>query len=215
MPVNRAAAVADQGSYFTANNGATGVATAAAPTSYSDTAPFFTIRNSGTYGASGPSIYLDWIRGYVTAAGTAGVACFLKLELDQIVPTGGTALTPKATNTKDGAVSVADVRILPTGIAATANMRLVVGNQWVVPTQTAVFTVNTEFLIKFGGVDGYASTQLGASAAGLTRTQSQMPPVVIAPGWCLQVPFILTSQSAASSWAFEFGWVEANLGASA
>ncbi len=208
MPINRAATVADQGSYFTANNGATGVATAAAPTSYSDTAPLFTIQNTVALGGTGRSIYLDWIRGYCTASGTAGVALFLKLELDKIVPTGGTLLVPTASNAADGAPSVAAIRLLPTGIAATAAMRLVIGNQWVIPTQTAVFTANTEFLLKFGGVDGYASTQLGASAAGLTRTQSQMPPVVIAPGWCLQVPFIMTSQSAASSWAFEFGYVE-------
>ena len=209
MPLNRAATVADQGTYFTANNAATGVATAAAPTSYSDTAPFFTIQNNGTLGSSSRSIYLDWIRGYVTAAGTAGVACFLKLELDQIVPTGGTLLVPKSTNTLDGSTSVANIRLLPTGIAATGNVRVIIGNQWVVPTQTAVFTANTEFYLKFGGVDGAGPSQLGAAPAGLTRTLSQMPPVVISPGWCLQVPFILTLQSAASSWAFEFGWVEA------
>src|SRR6266568_280158 len=175
MPLNRAATVADQGTYFTANNAATGVATAAAPTSYSDTAPFFTIQNNGTLGSSSRSIYLDWIRGYVTAAGTAGVACFLKLELDQIVPTGGTLLVPKSTNTLDGSTAVANIRLLPTGIAATGNVRVIIGNQWVVPTQTAVFTANTEFNIKFGGVDGYGTGQIGTAAAGLTRTFVQMP----------------------------------------
>lgn len=196
----------NQGSYFTANNGATGIATPAAPTSYSDTAPLFTIQN--TNATNGRSIYLDWIRAYVTAAGTAGVAVFLKLELDRIAPSGGTLLVPTSSNTNDGTGSGAAIRLLPTGIAATPSMRLVVGNQWVVPTQTAVFTANTEFLIKFGGVDGYASAQFGAAAAGLTRTQSQMPPVVISPTWTLQVPFIFTTQSGASSWAFEFGYVE-------
>jgi hypothetical protein len=206
MPVNTAASVINTGSYFTANNGATGIATPAAPTSYSDTAPLFTIQNTNS--ASGRSIYLDWMRAYCTVAGTAGVAAFLKLELDHITPTGGTLLVPASSNTLDSTASGAAIRLLPTGIAATANMRLVVGNQWVVPTQTAVFTVNTEFNIKFGGVDGYGTGQIGAAAAGLTRTFIQMPPVVIAPTWCLQVPFIFTLQSAASTWAFEFGWVE-------
>lgn len=206
MPLNSAGAVRDLGSYFTANNSATGVATAAAPTSYSDTAPLITIQN--TNASNGRSIYLDWWRAYVTVAGTAGVAVFLKLELDRIAPTGGTLLVPSSSNTLDFSGSGAAIRLVPTGIAVTSSMRLVVGNQWVVPTQTAVFTANTEFLIKFGGVDGYASTQIGAAGAGLTRTQSQMPPVVIAPGWCLQVPFIMTTQSAASTWAHEFGYVE-------
>lgn len=208
MTLNLARTVTDQGTYFTANNGATGVATAAAPTSYSDTAPWFTIQNTASLGTATPSIYLDWIRLYCTVAGTAGVAIFIKLELDKIVPTGGTLLVPTSPNANSGGVSVAAIRQQPTGIAATSAMRLVVGNQWVTPTQTAVFTVNTEVLLKFGGIDGYASTQLGAAAAGLTRTQSQMPPVVIAPGWCLQVPMIMTLQSAASTWALEAGWVE-------
>ena len=42
--------------------------------------------------ATGRSIYLDWIRAYCTVAGTGGVAAFLKVELDKIVPTGGTLL---------------------------------------------------------------------------------------------------------------------------
>lgn len=209
MPINRAVTVIDTGSYWTANNGATGVATAAAPTSFSDTAPLFTLQNKGTIGSVGRSIFLDWLRLYETAAGTAGVAMFLKLELDQIVPTGGTALTPVCSNSADGASTVAVPRILPTGIAATGFQRVIVGNQWVVPTQTAAITANTEVNIKFGGVDGYGSNQIGTAAAGLTRTYVQMPPVVITPGWCLQVPFIITLQSAASSWAIELGWVEA------
>jgi hypothetical protein len=207
MPVNTADGVIDAGTYFTANNGATGVATAAAPTSYSDTAPFFTILNNNANN-TGRSIYLDWIRGYCTVAGTAGVAVILKLELDRIAPSAGTALTPVGTNTNDPYVSSgAVIRLLPTGIAATANMRLIVGNQVVMPTQGAVFTVNSEFNLKFGTREGFGSPQwLVAQQAD--RTFTAMPPVVLAPGWCLQVPFILTSQSAASSWAFEFGYVE-------
>src|SRR6185312_10380019 len=206
MPLNRAADVLAAGaSYFTANNVVTGVATAAAPTSYSDTAPFITIQNLGT---TQRSIYLDWWRFYCTVAGTGGVALFLKMTLDRVAPTGGTLLVPSSANTNDFTGSNAAIRLVPTGIANTSNVRIVVGNQWVIPTQTAVFTVNTEVGIKFGGVDGYATTQLAAAAAGLTRTQAQMPPIVIAPGWTLQVPFIMTSQSAASTWAHEFGWAE-------
>lgn len=209
MPLNLARTVSDQGHYFTGNTGvSTGTATAAAPTSLSDTAPLFTIQNLTSLGATGASMYLDFIRGYATAAGTGGLNLILKLELDKIVPTGGTLIVPSSVNSNDGTPSVAAIRILPTGIAVTSAARIVVQRQFVVPTQTAVFTVDTEFSIKFGGIDGYASPQTGTAGAGLTRSEVAMPPVVIGPGWCLQVPFIMTSQSAASSWAFEFGWVE-------
>jgi hypothetical protein len=209
MPLNLARTVTDQGHYFAVNSGSsTGVASAAAPTSLSDTAPLFTVQNTTGLSASGPSIYLDYVRGYVTAAGTAGVNLILKLELDKIVPTGGTLLTANCTNANDGTTSVGAARVFPTGIAVTSAARIIVQRQFVVPTQTAVFALDTEFTVKFGGIDGYASPQNGTMGAGITRSEVAMPPVVIAPGWCLQVPFIITSQSAASSWCFEFGWVE-------
>jgi hypothetical protein len=207
MPANTVRSVIDVGSYFNANNGSTGVATAAAPTAYSDVLPLFTIQNTNANN-TGRSIYLDWVRAYCTAAGTAGVAIFLKLQLDRITPTGGTAATSYGTNPNDPYVSSgAAIKLLPTGIAATSNMRLIVGNQWVIPTQGAVFTVGTEFNIKFGTLEGFGSPQWLVAQQG-DRTFSAMSPVVIPPGWTLQVPFIMTSQSAASSWAFEFGYVE-------
>jgi hypothetical protein len=207
MPLNTARSVMDSGTYFTANNGATGVATTATPTSFSDTAPLFTIQN-GNANNTGRSIYLDWVRGYNTAAGTAGVDLRLKLELDRITPTAGTVCVSYGTNANDPYVqSGAVVRILPTGIAATANMRLLIGQAIVIPTQAAVFTVGTEFNLKFGGADGFVSPSVAVASQAAITTR-QMPPVVIPPGWTLQVPFLATSQSAASSWAFEFGWVE-------
>jgi hypothetical protein len=204
MPINRATTVIDQGSYFTANNASTGVATTATPTSFSDTAPLFTIQNLAS---SGRSIYMDWVRGYCTVAGTAGVDLRLKLELDKTAPSGGTLLTAVNVNGNDGSVSQAAVRILPTGIAATGSQRIVIGQSIVIPTQAAVFTVGTEFNLKFGGVDGFGSQSV-AVASQAAIVSKQMPPVVVAPGWSLQVPFLITSQSAASTWALEFGWVE-------
>jgi len=193
MPLNTTRAVIDAGSYFTANNGATGVATAAAPTSFSDTAPLFTILNNNANNI-GRSLYLDWIVGYNTAAGTAGVDLRLKLELDTISPTGGTALTPVGTNANDPyTTSGAVIRLLPTGIAATANVRVLIGQALVIPTQAAVFTVGTMFVLQFGSVSGFTSPSV-ATASQAAITTRQMPPVVIPPGKCLQVPFIATTQ---------------------
>src|SRR5690349_18981829 len=44
--VRKQHALADEGSYFVTNTSGTGVATAAAPTSFSDTAPMLTLYNS-------------------------------------------------------------------------------------------------------------------------------------------------------------------------
>ena len=210
MPVNRLAAVADSGSYFTANNAATGVATAAAPTAFSDTAPFCVLTNTTAAGTGSKSMYLDWMRFYETAAGTAGVSMFLKMQLDATVATGGTLLVPKSTNSNDGAASIAAIRLLPTGIAATGFVRVLIGNWFVIPTQTTPLAVNTEVYIKFGGVDGFSTTYTGAATAAVySKNVYNFPPVVIGPGYGLSVQHNITTQSAASSWAFEFGWVEA------
>ena len=210
MPLNRASTVMDQGVYFTANNAATGIATAAAPTAYSDTAPFCVITNTAQPGGSQKSMYLDWIRFYETAAGTGGVGMLLKLQLDNTVATGGTLLVPKGVNSNDGSVSVAAIRLLPTGIAASANVRVIVGNMNVIPTQTTPLAVNTEVYLKFAGADAFQSFQTNGTAvtALFSQNAKPLPPVVLAPGWALSVQHNITSQSAASSWAFEFGWVE-------
>jgi len=211
MPINRAVAVVDSGSYFTANNAATGVATAAAPTAYSDTAPFCVITNSTGSGTGSKSIYLDWIRFYETAAGTGGVGMLLKMQLDTTVATGGTLLVPKSTNSNDGSASVAVIRLLPTGIAASGAVRVIIGNKNVIPTQTTPLAVNTEVYLKFGGADAFQSFQTNGTAVTALFSQNAhaMPPVVIGPGSALSIQHNITTQSAASSWAFEFGWVEA------
>ncbi len=213
MPLNSPITVLDQGVYYVANNGATGVATAAAPTSYSDTAPMLVIQNKVVAGSSpATSLYLDWIRAYETVAGTAGVSAFLKLQLDNTIATGGTLLTGVSTNTNtsSGQASVAAIRIQPTGIAASSNVRVIVGNAMVVQTQTTPIAVNTEFTLKFGSRDGASSAnEHGVAVVALSaRAQIPMPPVVIGPGWSLAIQMLITTQSAASTWAWELGWTE-------
>src|SRR5262249_14376964 len=66
--------LADEGSYFVTNNSGTGVATAAAPTSFSDTAPMITLYNGDSpSNQNNKRMHLDFIRLTQTAAGTAGV----------------------------------------------------------------------------------------------------------------------------------------------
>ncbi len=213
MPSVRIQTVVDSGTYYVANNAASGVATAATPTAYSDTAPFLVIQNKQTLAQSGPSIYMDWIRFYETAAGTAGVGMLIKMQLDMTVATGGTLLTPVSTSSWGGSGSVCAPRILPTGIAATSNARVIIGNKNVIPTQTTPLAVNTEVTLNFGGtLDGdFQSFQANGTAvtALFSTNVYAMPPVVIGPGWSLSLQHLITSQSAASSWGFELGWAEA------
>lgn len=210
MPLNSPITVLDQGTYYVANNGATGVATAAAPTSYSDTAPMVVIQNKVGAGGPGPSIYLDYIRAYETVAGTGAVSAFLKMQLDNTIATGGTLLVPVSTNSNTGQASVAAIRIQPTGIAATSNVRVTMGNQMVVQTQTTPLAVNTEFTLKFASRDGASSAnEHGVAVVALSaRANIPVAPHVIGPGYSLSLQLLLTSQSAASTWAWELDWVE-------
>jgi hypothetical protein len=210
MPLNTARVVMDQGVYYTANNGSTGVATAAAPTSYSDTAPFLTLQNKTAVSAIGPSIYLDWIRFYETSAGTGGTGMTIKAQLDTTISTGGTLLTPVSSNTISGQASVAAPRLFPTGIAASSAVRVIVGNQTVIPTTTTPLAALTQVTLKFGGADAFQSTVPNGVAVTATFSQNSwaMLPVVISPGWSLSLQCLILGQSVTSSWAFELGWVE-------
>ncbi len=210
MPLNRASTVMDQGVYYTANNGSTGVANAAAPTAYSDTAPMLVIQNKTAVSSTGPSMYLDWLRFYETSAGTGATGMTVKMQLDTTIATGGTLLVPVSPNSAAGQASVAAVRIQPTGIAATSAVRVVVGNLTVIPTTTTPLAVGTEVYLKFAGADAFQSVQTNGTAVTATFSWNVKPivPVVISPGWSLSVQLLLLNQSATSSWAYELGWVE-------
>ena len=210
MPLNRLATVADQGVYYVANNGATGVATAAAPTSYSDTAPMLVLQNKTAVSSTGPSIYMDYIRAYETVAGTGATGATIKMQLDTTIATGGTLLVPVSPNSISGQASVAAPRIQPTGIAASSAVRVIVGNLVTIPTTTTPLAVNTEFYLKFGGADAFQSLQVNGTAVTATFSWNAkaLAPCVISPGWSLSLQLLLLNQSAASTWAWELGWVE-------
>jgi len=93
--------LADEGSYFVCNNAGSGVATAAAPTSFSDTAPMLTLFNSDSpSNQNNKRIHLDFIRLTQTAAGTAGVNFRVQSKIGSGNPfsSGGTDLAPVSPN---------------------------------------------------------------------------------------------------------------------
>ena len=212
--VRKQHALADEGSYFVANTGnpATGVATAAAPTAFSDTAPMLTFYNQDSAGnQNSKRLHLDFIRLTVTAAGTAGVSfrAGIKIGTGSAYASGGTSLTPTAVNMDVPArASIAHVAILPVAVAMTAP-RVVVGDVYAIPTLAAVWPVGASVLFNFGGVEtsGHGSIYASSTATMLTNTVN-LPPVVIGPGQSAVLLHLLTSQSAASSWSAEIGWWE-------
>lgn len=204
-------ALADEGSYFVFNSGnpATGVATAAAPTSFSDTAPLLTIFNTDSPGnQNNKRIHLDFLRFTCTAAGTAGVSFRIGVKIGQgsAYSSGGTVYTPQSPNMDSGKNSIAHVAILPTAVAMTGQPRTIVGDVYVIPTLAAVFPVGAQFLLHFGGVEpGSQTAVIASTTATMVSSAVALPPVSIGPGQSAVLLHLITSQSAASSWSVEGG----------
>lgn len=196
--------IADLGQYFAANNAQTGIATAAAPTAFSATNPFIAVVNKDS--ANGKNIYLDFVTLVATAAGTAGASLQVAVSLDNTnrYTSGGTDITTNIVNTNgnSGTKSIAQVVAGNiTAAAATGNVRNVVGNRFL---KGAIPVAGDEYTIKFGGVDAPATVQIST----ISKVVINVPKIVIPPGWTALVHIWLPSQSAASSYAPELGWVE-------
>lgn len=209
-PIRKQHNLVDEGSYFVANNSGTGVATATAPTAFSDTAPLLTIQNTDSMGnANSKRIHLDWIRITQTAVGTGGLDFRVRGILDYTIPSAGTVLAPVNPNSDVvRSASVASVRLLGTGVTQTGNSRVVIGTLQTIPTKTAPMTVLDEFILNFGGVEVAPNTINAAPAAFVTKCTWSVPPVIIGPGHCFMLEFLISSQSTASSWTAELGWWE-------
>lgn len=202
--------LADEGSYFVANNSGAGIATAAAPTAFSDTAPLLTIQNQDSAGnQNSKRLHLDYLRVTQTAVGTGGVDVRIRIVLDTTTPSGGTALNPVNPNMDvPQRASVASVRLLGTGVTQSGASRVIVGTLQVIPTQTAPMTALSEFFLNFGGVEGYYPAYSVAAGTNIVKMPWPAPPIVLGPGQCMMLEFLITTQSAASSWTAEAGWWE-------
>lgn len=197
-----------EGSYFTVNNGQTGLATAATPVSFSATNPFLLIYNSANpANPIAASIILDYAMLLNTAAGTAGVNVQFAITLDagNRYSSAGTDLTNLVVNPNGFASAAKSVAKVYggniTASAATAAVRTLVGNRWM---KGAIPVAGDQYTVKFGGVD--APTFIGIST--ILFSLNNVPKVVVPPGWSMLLHIWLASQSAASSYAPEVGWIE-------
>lgn len=197
-------AIADLGQYFAANNAQTGIATAAAPTAFSATNPFLVVVNKDASG--GKNIYLDFVTLVNTAPGTAGASLQVAVALDNTnrYTSGGTDITANIVNTNGNVGNKSIAQVVAgniTAAAATGNVRNVVGNRYL---KGAIPVAGDEYTLKFGGVDAPSAIQIST----ISKVEINVPKIVVPPGWTALVHIWLPSQSAASSYAPELGWVE-------
>lgn len=206
--VRKQHALADEGTYFTTNNAQAGLATAAAPTTFSATNPFLLIYNSDS--PSNPAyrrIYLDFATLIATAAGTAGASVQAAVTIDSTnrYSSGGTNLTANivSPNMDIGArSSVANVYAGNiTASAASAAARTTVGNRFL---KTGIPVVGDQYCVNFGAVENLFSI----ATATLTFSSQSVAPCIIGPGQSALVHLWLPTQSAASSFIPELAWWE-------
>lgn len=177
--------LADEGSYFVANNNQSGVAEAN-NTTFSPTQPFVLIQNTDT-GSSGKRIYLDYIALNTTVAGSAASGLTVinaAVVIDGILrySSNGSILTPQSPNMD---ISVGSVALVAVGTvqatAASARARTICGLRTLRPCVSgAVADVVGEMkLLNFGSVEGATGSVTLANANVLPQA---FPPIVIGPG---------------------------------
>jgi hypothetical protein len=198
--------LADEGTIFTVNNAQSGLATAAAPTTFSATNPFLLIYNRDAQ-PNGKRLYLDTATLVATAAGTAGTSlqCAISIDSGNRYSSGGTEITSSIVNPNFDATGGSVARVFAgniTATAATSAVRNVVGNRFL---KGAIPAAGDTYVLKFGGVD---APLLTGSAGSLYTMVQNVPKVIVGPNESALVYLWLPAQSAASSYLPEMSWVE-------
>lgn len=198
---------ADRGQYFTlTTTPGTGIAGHAAPTTLDDTKPYVWLMSNYT-ASDGKRVYLDYMRTWVTAAGTNGTNLRYGIKLDTATTrrsSAGTAMTCNGVNLQSStAASVTAYQGAVVAAAATNAARLVCHGL----IRTVINVVGDQYLFTFG-----RGQQLGAGMVteGTAQVQQHFacPPVVLGPTDQFLFHFFSGSQSAASSHEVEIGfWV--------
>ena len=209
--------LADEGSYYVCRSPTigTGIATLAAPTAYADGSPYIIVSNNNP-SPSGKTIYLDYIKLICTAAGTNGTNLWFATRIDSIMRYSsggaggnGTGLTailagPYPTNTMAPANSSALIYAgALVAIAGSAQAKTLVNG----PLRTAIPVVNDQYFFNFGECD-MALDGVLVSGTNVAQRTIPHPPVAIAPQHSFPLHLWLASQSVASSYEVEIGYLE-------
>jgi hypothetical protein len=198
--------LAEEGSYFSANNFQTGVIGQAAGTSFTAINPFFLIQNTSSPGSGGPLITLDYVTAICTVIGGATATSVQAAVVKDTVlryTSGGTALTPQRANSA-GAGSVAAVYAgLLVATAASGAVATPVGQRTLKPTINAVGDLYT---FQFGSMDGWSQVSLAGTVINAVQAA---PPVVLNPGESGLIYFWWPGQSTTGTTMLpEMGWWE-------
>jgi hypothetical protein len=188
----------------------TGLATIAAPTTFSGTSPFICIYNANpTAGAAPVDIILERIKLRCTAAGTAGASLQYVTQVDNIARylSGGQGygvsanplLGPYPTYSGANPASAAQVQIGALVAAASSAQARVFSSDML---RSAIPVVNDSYTIHFGASDQPVDIGL-ISGSAIVQRNIPHEHVSIAPGHSFLLHLFLPSQSAASSFEAE------------
>jgi hypothetical protein len=200
--------LADEGSYFVANNATLGtpISGTTAPTAFSATTALLTLYNA-LLATNTPSkrIYLDFIALEVRAPGTSGTNFQYALNVDtgNRSGTGGTTVGAVSPNIDSAAVSIATLNVgALTAPAANAVRRVRHG-----VARSTIKVVNDIYLFVFGQS---AASPTGVAIDGTAASQIviQCPPVVLGPNSTFLLHEIAASQAAAATYEISMGWWE-------
>lgn len=203
--------LAYEGSYFVGRNAipGTGIVGHAAPTTLDPTKPLLTMHvpANGT-----KRIFLDFIRLYLTAAGTGSTNVRFTGKTDRGAAgatrrsSGGTAITP--INPNHGSAVTSD--FAGTGVhfgavvaSAEVDARIVCD----AIHRSVIGVVGDSYQLNFGGA-GRSPNALLTSGTAIAHTVFDHPPVVIGPGDMFLLHQWSASQSGAITFEFEMGWWE-------
>lgn len=202
--------LADEGSYYTANNAQTAIASAY-NTAYTATAPYLSIYNANSVARA----YIDYLALTAVVAGasttTAGyLAAAVVIDAGNRYSSGGTQLTPNNANSANGNASNVTVWCgAVTATAATAAARTLVGLRNLRPSvsATVVNVVGDMHLLNFGSVEGATGSIVIANANIMPQA---LPPLVIPPlsSALIYLFYPVMSAPSAATFAPELGlWV--------
>jgi len=209
--------LADEGSYFVTQNAQTGIATAAAPTTFSATNPFILI-----YNGCNPSddfatrLYLDYIMLLVSAAGagSTSVQFAITKDIGNRYTSGGTDLTSNIATT--GPTSLGTLTRVYAGnitaAAASGNVKTVVGNRIFKIMTAPALTIGDEYTARFGATNIVESMQYLNNSTTLTsivNNTKNLPPVVIGANESFLLHLWLPGQNTTPPTLIpELGWWE-------
>jgi hypothetical protein len=187
--VRKAHNLADEGTYFVANNNQTGILMQPS-TAFAATLPSIVIQNNAPV-SSGIQAYIDYINLTVTTAGVvtttqAYEAATVVLDNGLRYTSGGTVMplynSPNMNNATTKSVCQAYAGVI-TATAASAVARTIVGQRILRPflSTTVPDVVGDQIILNFGGVEQASNGQISITASVANIIPIPMPPLIIGP----------------------------------